>query len=446
MKFKKYKARGVGLAMKKLLILVACLTTSYSYAADLTGVFRDTLPPLDGGFDGFIYTMTTEPTGRLLVGGQYEDAWVIIAYLANGTRDTTFADQGVTSDAPSPSMVTGIQVLPGSGFAVVGNVMAGSPVVETAIIVAYADDGTPSFGEAVTTGTTLGFYFENDVALGVFGTSNDQVPFLSDLSTVTFFNALAPGYISNFQSISGTSYIAGSSNGRAFLLRLGANPGVVQDTLPPFNTDEPGQIYGMLIDNDRNVVVCGNYNNVFTMVRYYPTGSRDTSFGDNGVVQNLDFTPSNAFSVIQDAAGNYYVAGETTNSSTTVFSVAQYTNAGALVTSFGTNGLLQFTTVGAGSAYALALQSAGSLLAAGQVIVAGVQVPVLASFTDRGTLIPLFTLQGIQTYTVFGAGSLNAIATSGNDFIYAAGQAGNQATIVAISLLDTTINNINNGF
>jgi uncharacterized delta-60 repeat protein len=142
-----------------------------------------------------------------------------------------------------------------------------------------------------------------------------------------------------------------------------------------------------------------------TIARYNSNGSLDTSFGLNGQISTVG--PASAIALLSN--GQFIVAGSFPTSAGTPpapddFGVAltRYTSGGNVDTTFGTNGgvVTPFTGDTDAVAFALAIQSNGAIVAAGQ---AGSQAPdgpssfALARYTASGQLDTSFGTDGIVT-------------------------------------------------
>jgi uncharacterized delta-60 repeat protein len=240
--------------------------------------------------------------------------------------------------------------------------------------------------------------------------------------------------------------------------------GIVTTALPNFS-DNP-QVLGDLLQPNGDIIAYGTgpANNTLFLVRYTPSGSLDTSFGNAGIVENatmggspkaalqangqivvvgsgqlvryesngsLDTTfgsngivtlPSNfvtrdafggAFAgvLIQPSNGDIVIGG----SSGSDFALVAYTPNGSLDTTFGTGG--EVLTPGGGRFTTLALDNSDVL--AGGVIQPGVSGAV-ARYTPSGSLDTTFGSSGIVTtpmavrsLVVQPSGQIVAVGTGG---------------------------------
>ena len=134
------------------------------------------------------------------------------------------------------------------------------------------------------------------------------------------------------------------------------------------STDQEGGYFpALMLQPDGKIVVAGtNSSNQHTLVRYNSNGSLDGSFGTAGKLKT-DFETAMAMAIQSD--GKIVVAGFAwivPRTGPTDFALARYTSDGSLDTTFGTAGKV-ITIFGYwwGTAYAVALQSDGKIVAAG---------------------------------------------------------------------------------
>ena len=176
-------------------------------------------------------------------------------------------------------------------------------------------------------------------------------------------------------------------------------------------TDDRG--YGVAIQADGRIVVagrtCAGAACAFALARYDVGGSLDGTFGSGGLV-TTDFAGSGdwAFAVvIQPVDGKIVVAGEAVGD----FALARYQTNGSLDGGFGAGGTVTTDFAGsADTAFSVALQSDGKIVAAGRTQVpAGQDVDVefaVARYSANGSLDAGFGTAGTVT-TGFGAHSFD---------------------------------------
>ena len=194
----------------------------------------------------------------------------------------------------------------------------------------------------------------------------------------------------------------------------------------------------------------GSPDEVFTVTRYNPDGSLDTSFGSGGTAETdfqANFGPSSLEQVAGVAVlpgGKVVLAGEVSlaQSNSTGFGLVRFNPDGSLDTSFGTGGEV-FTNVGPSG---LAVPAGLAVdPATGKIVVAGTSVDFSTGFSEdfglvryntNGSLDSTFGTGGIVT-TNFGnftaAGAAGVALSPGSQIVVAGtffGASGNQEVLV----------------
>jgi uncharacterized delta-60 repeat protein len=174
--------------------------------------------------------------------------------------------------------------------------------------------------------------------------------------------------------VQGTKLVAAGS-GTAVPGGLGAfalaryNPDGTLDTTfgtgGKVTTDFPGggDANALAVQADGKLVAAGVTGADFTLVRYNPDGTLDTSVGTGGTV-TTDFPGGGDANALAVQADGKLVAAGSTEFFAVDFAVARYNPDGSLDTSFGTGGQVVTDVDGTDRAYALALQG-GKLVAGG---------------------------------------------------------------------------------
>ncbi len=428
-----------------------------------TGILQDTAYPFDGGQNGLIYSVTVAQDSTILAAAQYNTDWYVIDYLATGTRNLSFGTSGV-SDVIATGRPRALVTDSNGAIFATGTSLVGSDEVFT--VAKYSPTGaldTLITASTLGVGSGLGITINSDDTLVVVGytTTTTNCPTVINYdnnlnqTNVRQYPAVSPGYFFGYQKSGPQEFVAGAYEDAAILYSLVDGTGVLQDTAAPFNTGQQAQIYAAIIDSNGKIVLCGEYNDIFTVIRYTNTGQRDTTFGPNadGVAQYNTLTPSVGYNLLQDEYGNYFVTGQVTVTSTPVLAVFKYDNSGSLVTSFGTNGVAQGISLGQSVGYGIALNNFdSSLLVAGQVTVDAQQVPAFILYDASGTLIYRFGTNGVQTFNNYGAGELRGVvvnpqlAATGVGGINNLGSNNPLATILQIGQGSNVIEQILTGF
>jgi uncharacterized delta-60 repeat protein len=219
-----------------------------------------------------------------------------------------------------------------------------------------------------------------------------------------------------------------------------ANPPLAGSLDPSFGSggvvsqSPGGSIAGIAVQPNGKIVVAGNSNTGFALVRYLPDGSLDPSFGAGGHVETdvggsflgaLALQPDEKIVV---AGGDQFgVMGHSEP-----LTLARYDSDGSLDTSFGTDGITK-TVIPAPSdqrwdavVHALAVLPDGKIVAAGSAYwhdrgYGDYGVFVLARYTPAGSLDPAFGDGGIAQTTLSMRASLEGIVVQPNGRIVATG-------------------------
>ena len=164
--------------------------------------------------------------------------------------------------------------------------------------------------------------------------------------------------------------------------------------------------------------------NGFMLARYTTRGAIDTSFGTDGTVLT-PFGSSSATAVAIQPDGEIVVAGYSDASGSDDFALARYTTSGTLDSSFGTGGevLTDFGSASKDQGASLAIQPNGKIVVAGSANGPKLHKFALARYTTRGTLDKRFG-RGGKVLTGFrrsNHSSAYGVAIQKNGKIVAAG-------------------------
>jgi uncharacterized delta-60 repeat protein len=228
------------------------------------------------------------------------------------------------------------------------------------------------------------------------------------------------------QPADGKVVVAGSSGDGRFALARYLHDGTLDPTFgsggrvtTPFHDGAGAN--AVAVQANGEIVAAGGTGGIhgrFAVARYDADGALDHSFGGDGKV-STDFTngKDSANAVVVQDDGKVVVAGGANNSA---FALARYRGDGSLDHTFGGDG--KVTTrfpLGGGSAFGLALQSDGRLVAAGALDFFGFAV---ARYRPNGQLDPTFSGDGrAQTIPGDGESSATSVAIQGDGKIVAAG-------------------------
>ena len=361
-----------------------------------------TLTRIPGG-DNNAIAVTTQPDGKILAAGYAyfgTKQFAITRYNANGTVDTTFGDAGTRLEwlGPGNAEPHGIAVQ-STGKIVVGGYSVSD--MSRFGIARFNTDGTLDLafggGGAVTTiGTgsaALAMALQSDdrIVLGGWSTSGGKKVF-----TLARYDANSPTLDTSFGS------------GGVVVASAGTN-------------DQ--QIDALAIQGDGRIVAAGDDGNGGVLVRRYNAdGSLDTSFGTGGTFSTSNMAGGRAVAVL--ANGDILVAGEVPGNG--AFEVTRLTSAGALDTSFGTNGFGQQGVGSAsGLAHALGVQADGKIVVAGTGGISGAPAVAAARFNANGTNDTGFGSSGVAIHQFTSAADEgNGLVILGSGEIVVAGTAG----------------------
>ena len=185
--------------------------------------------------------------------------------------------------------------------------------------------------------------------------------------------------------------------------------GMVTTTFPGTNTT-----YSIAIQSDGKIVAVGTTEDDYALTRYTTAGVLDTSFSGDGKV-SFDWNGIDiAYSVAIQSDGKIVVAG----TSAEYFSLARYTTAGSLDTSFSGDGVAGYFSSPVGEAYSVAIQSDG------KIVVAGVSNNdfALARYTTAGELDTSFSGDGKLTQDFGQLDTAYSVAIQSDGKIVVAGR------------------------
>lgn len=179
------------------------------------------------------------------------------------------------------------------------------------------------------------------------------------------------------------------------------------------------------IDSNGNIVVVGNSFtngvNSIALVRYATDGSLDTSFNTTGIEIDLVGDACEAHAVQIQSDGKIVVSGVTNQGGQALVVLVRYNSDGSRDSSFGANGVVTTSIGYHAGAYALALDGSGNIVVAGFAIVNSVRQIAVARYSSAGVLDTTFNSTGIVTTSVGASCQANAVAIDGNGNIVVAG-------------------------
>jgi uncharacterized delta-60 repeat protein len=298
------------------------------------------------------YSATVQSDGKILVSGNASGDFGLVRYNTDGSLDTTFNGGGIVNT----------------------NFLGGDD--QGYSIVVQNDGKILIAGTAYNNGGS-----NRDFALARYNTDGSlDTTFDGDGKVNTnFFSDDDNGYSVTVQS-DGKILVAGNTVGSGAnqdfgLVRYNTD-GSLDTTFNGdgiVNTDFLGGSdngYSVTIQSDGKILVAGNADSDFGLVRYNINGSLDTTFDGDGIVTTdfFGFTDSGRSITVQND-GKILVAGLITNSINFDFDfgLARYNADGSLDTTFGTSGKYNLDVVPGNhdTAYSISIQSDSKIVLAG---------------------------------------------------------------------------------
>ena len=171
--------------------------------------------------------------------------------------------------------------------------------------------------------------------------------------------------------------------------------------------------YGVAVQSDGKIVVVGNANGNFGIIRLTSSGSLDTSFSGDGMT-TVDFNSSTdiSYSVVINSDGTILVGGSAVVSGINNFGVAKFLSNGVLDTTFGVSGkaTISFST-GNAEAFAMEVQSDGKIVLGGRAYSGTKYNFAIARMLSDGSLDTGFATSGkLATYVNAASGEETAAA------------------------------------
>ncbi|MEM7347561.1 MAG: delta-60 repeat domain-containing protein [Chloroflexota bacterium] len=336
-----------------------------------------------------------QPDDKILVGGISDlSTFTIVRYTADGITDTTFGTNGVVT----------------TDF---GLGAGGAP---QALSLALEDDGRIVAAGGQADNIIMARYTTTGQLDATFGSSG----------IVTTPLAYGLGLV---RQSDGKYLVSTVGNGNAFLLArydsngsldngFGTN-GIVTTTF----ASVVNQRLAGLQSSDQKIVVAGSLTTDqerFLVVRYTTAGALDATYGTGGMVTTTIGIQARPFGIAIDSSNRAIVGGVAADGVNPIYiTLARYTTAGALDTTFGNNGTitktlsLSMTAVSGG----LKLDSSGRILYFGAM---GKNVSfnpagfetfetfVVARFTTAGALDTSFGNGGVVT-TTLGSSAISVL-------------------------------------
>src|SRR6266545_965702 len=294
-----------------------------------------TTPILRGGAQALVL----QPDGKLVAAGKGGDHFALVRYNPDGSLDTSFGSGGVVTTAIGPygDAARAVALQPDGKLVAAGK--AGTLIALTR----YNPDGSLDTG---------------------FGVGGKVTTSIAAPGSEAYALALQPD---GKLVAAGRTWEENQGKIMSMFALVRYNPNGSRDT--SFGSeglvwwplyDSSARAFALALQPDGKLGAAGPPN--FTLVRYNPDGSLDTSFGVGGRVTTAIESASEAHALALQPDGKLVAAGKGGNH----FALVRYNPNGSLDTSFGSGGVVT-TAIGAygDGAFALALQPNGKLVAAG---------------------------------------------------------------------------------
>jgi uncharacterized delta-60 repeat protein len=343
------------------------------------------------GFGQAANTVALQSDGKIVVAGSLTQNgnFGFVRYNANGSLDSSFGSGGIVSINPGGSaddVVLGIAIQSD------GKILAAGPV----------NAANDFFMIRLNTNGTL------DMAFGSAGIAAEEacIPNSGALTVQPNGEILVVGGCAMLFEPSGALDSTFGTNGVARLVNMeggavalqsdgkflvagfaGASGGIISRYNANGSIDTSFGIFGsagcpspasaIAVQSDGKIVVAGTLTDLRTspgtqalaVFRYNPDGSVDETFGTHGgALADFFSAPASAaaFAVAIETNGDIVAAGQASSgSSPSQFALARFTALGQLDPSFGTNGLVNTSFGQMDSVAALAIQTDGKIVAAG---------------------------------------------------------------------------------
>ena len=304
------------------------------------------------------YAVAIQSDGKIVIAGKAEKSLAVARYTTAGVLDTSFSGDGKVT-----TLLTG-----GTDVAFAVAVQSDGKIVVAGVagLGLLSDEGNYVVARYTSTGA-----LDNTFGGDANGDSTPDGYVITDVGSNTFDQAYAVAVLSDDKILA-----AGHGGDDIALLRY-TSAGALDTT---FDTDgkvttdiSPGynEPYAMAVQSDGKIVIVGTGTNAdnsdfhFIAARYTSAGALDTTFSTDGkVITNFGSTEDRARAVAVQSDGKIVAAGYSSRD----FALARYNADGSLDDTFGTGGKVTTTTVSTTSdrAHAVAVQSDGKIVAAGE--------------------------------------------------------------------------------
>ncbi len=329
-----------------------------------------------------VFALTLQADGKIVVAGRTNSPrdFAVARYNTDGTLDNSFGNGGVVVTPIGNSSSDGVSAV---------TIQSDGKIVAAG----FTNDG-------INIDVALARYNPNGTLDTSFGTNGIVItPALYEARAVAIQSdgkIVAAGTF--FINGSNTDFALARYNTDGTLDTSFGTGGIVTTSFGNGQDDA----YDLAIQSDGKIVAAGYsvislFDTDFALARYNPNGSLDTSFGIGGKLTTpVGSSFDNAEGVIVQPNGKIVAVGFSFNGTNRDFSLVRYNPNGSLDSSFGIGGKV-ITPFGNGDdyAHAAAIQSDGKIVAVGQSINGANSTFALARYQgDQQTRSTLFDFDG----------------------------------------------------
>jgi uncharacterized delta-60 repeat protein len=344
-------------------------------------------------FGPAVNVVALQPSGQIVVAGSFNGEFGLARYNTNGSLDSGFGSAGIVTINPQDSFV---DVLLGIAIQSDGKILAAGPVdaANDFFVIRLNSNGSldTTFGNSGVAAEELCIPNSGGIAVQ----PNGDIIIVGGGCALRFepSGILDPTFGTNgvAKLVSGEGgAIALQPNGQFLVTGLPGFAGSAGGIISRYNSngsiDASFGIFGSVgcpspastvaVQGDGRIVLAGTLTDLRTppgsqdlaVFRYTADGSVDETFGTHGGVLASFFpAPANsaAFAVLIEPNGDIVAAGQASQGNKpSQFAVARFTSLGQLDSTFGTGGMVTTSFGQMDSVAALALQTDGKIIAAG---------------------------------------------------------------------------------
>jgi uncharacterized delta-60 repeat protein len=373
----------------------------------------------DDAFHEWTHAIALQPDGRIVVGGEITPGAFVDRYLAGGSPDLSFSDDGRFVFPPEIMVedVRAIAVQPNGDILVAG---VGAPVgysLNQAMVARLRPDGTldAAFG---TGGIARTSYLYGAQANAIALQPDGKIVIAGWISFASYSEALVARFTADgaFDTAFGTGgifqYAGPMGTGEAFTgVAVDADGRIVVTGTSPS---------GGLVGDPPRVIDPGSRHSL--ALRLTPDGVLDPTFAGDGTLRWRLLEVDEPRGVAIQPEGRIVVGGGTSNVSSMASMVAfaaGITPAGALDETFGDEGLFWSRPLAPYGMFGTAL----AMSTAGEPVLVGYRgsQAVVIRLTPDGELERSFSADGFAAATTYGMGHGAAVAVQPDDKVVVAG-------------------------